>query len=131
MTTPSERARPVILVAEDDTTIRDMLELLLLGEGYDVVPAADGQDALDGAARHRIDLILLDLAMPKLDGEGFCRAYRERGGTAPIVLITAVVGEKATEAIDVCGADGHIAKPFNIEDVLVTVARLVEPRRGG
>src|SRR5687767_2811202 len=89
MDTPSPGIVPLILVAEDSPDIRAVLTMLLEDEGYRIVEATDGQDALEVALDRHIDLILLDVAMPRLTGTAFCLAYRNRGGHAPVILITA------------------------------------------
>jgi CheY-like chemotaxis protein len=60
-----------------------------------------------------------------MDGAAFCRAYRERGGRAPVVLITAASEGAVADAVEACGADGSIAKPFEIDEVLSTIERLL------
>src|SRR5690349_25109800 len=81
--------RPSVLVAEDDPAIGELLEGLLCDEGYRVRATADGVAALDIAVREGPAAILLDLGLQGLAGPDFCRAYRERGGRAPVVLVTA------------------------------------------
>jgi two-component system chemotaxis response regulator CheY len=115
--------RATVLIAEDDPVIGHILELLLSDEGYSVLVVVDGQEALDLALTRQIDLILLDLQMPVLNGAGFCRAYRERGGSAPVLLLTAASDAIVRAAVTACGAAGHIPKPFDVDDVLATVAR--------
>jgi DNA-binding response OmpR family regulator len=116
---------PTILIIDDDPDIREMLALLLNDAGYRIAGAVDGLDGLAVAAFMRADLILLDLAMPRLDGPGFCRIYRERGGSAPIVLITAAQPAAVQVAVEACGAVAFVAKPFGIDEILDAVARLV------
>ena len=120
-------AGPLVLVAEDEPAIRLVLEDLLSDEGYRVQTAADGAAALDIAERDEPAVILLDLGLPLLDGPEFCRAYREGGGEAPVVLVTAANQAIVETAMEACGAAAYIPKPFTIEAVLETVARLVEP----
>src|SRR5690349_8357971 len=103
---------PHILVTEDDDTIRDVLALLLEDEGFSVLQAADGYEGLRLAQAHNFDLILMDLAMPKFDGEDFCRRYREQGGITPVILLTAANQEDVAAAVETCSAIGYIAKPF-------------------
>ena len=94
------------------------------------MPAVNGLEALAVAERERPDIIVLDFVMPRLDGPGFCRAYRGRGGTAPIVLITAVLRVGIAEVrkhAAVCGAAAVLVKPFSIEKLLATVGRLIVP----
>jgi CheY-like chemotaxis protein len=116
---------PVILVAEDSSDIRAVLTMLLEEEGYRVVGAIDGQDALEQALGRRIDLILLDVAMPRLTGTAFCLAYRSGGGHAPVILITAALSDAVAVAVEACGAVGHIRKPFDIVQVLAMIERHV------
>ncbi len=120
---------PIILIADDDEGIRSILVELLTDEGYDVLIAADGQEALDLGLSHRADLILLDLAMPRLDGPGFCRAYREHDGQAPVIVVSASNERDVAAAVETCGAEGHILKPFDLDKVVATVARHARPRR--
>ena len=119
-----------ILIAEDDGDVRDLLVELLTAERYDVLTAIDGIDALDMIRRRRPDLILLDIGMPRLDGPGFCQAYRGSGGAAPIILITAASPRAVATNIAACGAAGYIPKPFDINAVLDTIARHLPPSSG-
>jgi two-component system chemotaxis response regulator CheY len=114
---------PVILVAEDSPDIRAILTMLLEEEGYRVVEAIDGRDALERALDREIDLILLDIAMPRLAGTAFCLAYRYFGGHAPVILISAALSDGIAVAVEACGAVGHIRKPFDVEQVLDMVER--------
>jgi DNA-binding response OmpR family regulator len=115
--------RACILIAEDERDIRDVLGDLLEDDGHDVALARDGTEALILAHRRRPDLILLDVRMPRLDAEAFCRTYRERGGSAPIVLITAADPDRVAAAVKSCGAADSILKPFDISIVLDTIRR--------
>ena len=118
--------RPSILVVDDDPDVRGLLAILFNREGYEVETAIDGEAALEHAGDHRIGLILLDLQMPRVDGKTFCRAYRERGGRAPIILVTAAEIEPGDVAR--YGFDEYIPKPFDVDRVLQTVARHVAAR---
>src|SRR5215208_3422132 len=106
---------PVILVAEDDRDLSELFDTLLTDEGYRVMTAADGMEALAIGERSQPAIILLDLNLPLMNGPGLCRAYREGGGEAPIVLVTAADPTLVAEAMDACGAAAYIAKPFDIE----------------
>jgi CheY-like chemotaxis protein len=114
-----------VLIAEDDPHIRHVLHELLEDEGYVPLLVANGQEALDLALAQPVDVILLDLQMPVLNGEAFCHAYREHGGTAPVVLLTAAAPAIVEAAITACGAAGYIAKPFDLGQVIETVAQHV------
>ena len=127
---PSGGARPVargdghhgtVLVVDDDTSILDTVSSILSGEGYDVVSASSGQEALDAVARKRPLLILLDMRMPVMDGWAVARALRGQGITVPIVVMTAA--ESAQRWADEVGAEGYLAKPFGLDELLTTVER--------
>ncbi|MBI3964509.1 MAG: response regulator [Chloroflexi bacterium] len=112
-------ASPNVLVVDDDEsilmTVRDILEL----EGYGVVTAMNGDEALAVVERLTPDLVLLDMRMPVLDGWGFARALSERGLRVPIVVMTAA--QDARRWAEEIGAAGHLAKPFDLVDLLAVV----------
>ena len=115
-----------VLVAEDDRGIRGLLETILRGEDCSVIAARDGAEALQLARLHHVDLLLVDVHMPRLDGTDVCRTYRERGGESPVVLISA--STDGPEAARACAADGFIAKPFQLATIQETVTRFVGAR---
>jgi CheY-like chemotaxis protein len=117
------QAGPLILVVDDDPTIRETFAAILASEGYEVIAAADGLDALEAVRQQQPDLILTDVAMPRLDGAGFCHAYRAEGGAAPVILVSAATAELVAATAEACGAVGHLLKPFGIDELLETVAR--------
>jgi two-component system response regulator MprA len=121
----NDLAPPLILVADDDPEIRELLAILLSDEGYRVVVAADGLRALDVAREESPGLILLDVSMPRLDGPGFCLAYREGGGAAPIVVLSATLDAAIEATVEACGAVAHVVKPFEIDDLLSTIATAI------
>ena len=111
-----------ILVVEDDPTIRHIITETLLGEGYDVVAAPDGEVALARAQEHPPAVILLDYRMPALDAAGFVQAYRHLPSPhAPIILVTAAVS--AQEWAQEVGADAYLGKPFDLNDLVDLVAQ--------
>ncbi|MCC6557325.1 MAG: response regulator [Polyangiaceae bacterium] len=115
--------RKQILIVDDEPEIREMLEITLADEGYDVMSAANGAAALALLECHRPDLILLDMRMPVMDGWGFAREYAARPGPhAPIVVMTAAVDASrwAREA----GARAALAKPFDLNRLLDQIAAL-------
>jgi DNA-binding response OmpR family regulator len=120
----SRPAKPVVLVVDDDADVRGILGMLLSREGYQVITAIDGAAALEHVTNARINLVILDLQMPRLDGDVFRKVFRERGAGAPILLITGA--EVSPEDLTRIGADAYIAKPFDVDVVLETVARLVK-----
>ena len=114
-----------VLVVDDDTSILDTVTSILTGEGYDVVSAATGEEALAAVARKQPRLILLDMRMPIMDGWAVARALREQGINVPIVVMTAA--ESAKRWADEVGAEGYLAKPFGLDDLLATVERFRRP----
>ena len=112
-----------ILIADDEPEIRTIVELLLRGEGYDVVPVADGQEALDRAAQD-IDLYLLDVNMPRLSGIMAAAQIRQRFD-APIVFLTAYSGESDKVMGFAAGADDYIVKPFSNVELLMRVKAIL------
>ena len=114
-----------VLVVDDDTSILDTVSAILSGEGYDVVSAATGQEALAAVARKQPQLILLDMRMPVMDGWAVARSLREQGINVPIVVMTAA--ESAQRWADEVGAEGFLAKPFGLDELLTTVERFRRP----
>ena len=114
-----------VLVVDDDTSILDTVSSILTGEGYYVVSAATGEEALAAVARKQPALILLDMRMPVMDGWAVARALRAQGIKVPIVVMTAA--ESAKRWADEVGAEGYLAKPFGLDDLLATVERFRSP----
>ncbi len=114
-----------ILVAEDQTDIRDLLVLNLRSAGYEVTSAPDGLAALASETARNNDLLILDLMMPGLDGLDLCKALRARGCITPILMLTA----KSTELDRVLGlelgADDYLTKPFSLAELLARVKALL------
>jgi two-component system, chemotaxis family, chemotaxis protein CheY len=118
-----------ILVVDDDETIRDLLDMTLSEEGYEVVAAPNGAAALELVRRARPDVILLDMKMPVLDGWQFARAYRAAPGPhAPVVVLTAA--ENAAQRAAEIKADGWIAKPFDLDELLRVIQQHAAPLHG-
>lgn len=116
--------RKPILVVDDDETILSTIEFLLTDEGYSVVLASNGREALACAAQQAPCLILLDMKMPHMDGWAFVTAYRAQPGPhAPIIVMTAA--REPADRAKAVGADAHIAKPFNIDQLLTLIRRYV------
>ena len=115
-----------ILVVEEDESIRDLVDLILSGAGYEVVTATDGEAALEVVGTAPPDLVLLDMRMPVMDGWEFARQYRAKPKPhAPIVVLTAArdAADRAAE-ID---ADGYLGKPFDVDELLMLVSHHMHP----
>lgn len=112
-----------ILVIDDERNMRWVLERALTKAGYDVVTAARGEQALQQFARHAVDLVMLDLKLPGMDGMTILRELRQRDKSTPILLLTAYATvPTAVEALQI-GANDYLRKPFDIETVLATINR--------
>jgi len=121
-------AEAAILVVDDDAPIRRMLERTLAAEGYDVRVAADGGSALAAVERSAPDLVVLDVAMPGMDGLAVCRRLRAKGLALPVLLLTARDAvEDRVAGLD-AGADDYLVKPFALEELLARLRALL--RRG-
>ena len=113
-----------ILVADDEDVLRMLLVEALRDEGLEVVDAADGEDALRLATAERFDALVLDHRMPGLTGGEVYEQLKIRGSAAPAILITA-----AREAAEIGASFGFkhvIAKPFDVEDLLVCLRRVTD-----
>ena len=114
-----EHARTRVLVVDDDTSILDTVTAILTGEGYQVMAAGGGQEALALVRTWHPTLVLLDMRMPIMDGWAVARAMRESGSKVPIVVMTAA--ENARRWADEIGAAGHLDKPFGLDQLLACV----------
>jgi two-component system response regulator MprA len=117
-----------VLVVDDDAPIRRMLERTLAAEGYDVETAGDGGSALAAVEHSAPDLVILDLALPVLDGVAVCRRLRDRGLGLPILMLTARDSVAERVAGLESGADDYLVKPFATEELVARVHALL--RRG-
>src|SRR2546428_11312450 len=101
-----------VLVVDDEPGLRQSLGLLLGDAGYQVAAESDGRAALERALREPFDLILCDVRMPQLGGLEFLRAYRQRGGTALVIMMSAYGGEDAALAATKGGAFDYNPPPL-------------------
>jgi len=115
-------------VVDDDAPVRRMLERTLSAEGYAVVSAADGGQALASVERHAPDLVVLDVGIPGLDGMAVCRRLRAAGLALPILMLTARDAVADRVAGLEAGADDYLVKPFASEELVARLRALT--RRG-
>jgi two-component system response regulator MprA len=118
-----------MLVVDDDAAVRRSLCVALTRDGYEVVPAADGDEALAAATAGRFDLLLLDVAIPEPNGLEICRRLRAAGDGTPILMVTArdLIDDRVA-GLD-AGADDYLVKPFALEELRARVRALL--RRSG
>jgi DNA-binding response OmpR family regulator len=117
-----------VLLAEDDTSISEPLSRALRREGYQVEVTEDGPTTLGRAMSDGIDLILLDIGLPELDGLEVCRRVRAEGNGVPVLILTARADEVDTVVGLDAGADDYVTKPFRLAELLARVRALL--RRG-
>src|SRR5258708_410519 len=118
-----------VLVVDDEPGLRQSLGLLLSDAGYDVAAEGDAQRALERATTEPVDLVLCDVRMPGMDGLAFLRAYRERGGTGLVIMMSAYGGEEAALAAMKEGAYDYLPKPFRPDEVVLTLRKAEERER--
>lgn len=119
----SEAGRPLVLVADDDEDILELLSYGLSRTGYEVVTASDGEQALERAREQQPSLVLLDVTMPKLDGYEVTRRLRHDAETAaiPVILLTARVQDADIARGFDAGADDYVKKPFSPQELCARV----------
>jgi DNA-binding response OmpR family regulator len=117
-----------ILVVDDDRELRALVQSYLTQEGFRVVAAPDGREALFVAREEKPDLIILDLMMPEMSGYDFMRVYGKEAD-APIILLTARLGESDKVLGLELGADDYVTKPFSLRELTARVRAVL--RRAG
>jgi PAS domain S-box-containing protein len=127
----TQPAPATILIVEDDRPTAQTIQRLLEEEGYRVELAADGAAGLARAEAGDIDLVLLDLRLPRLDGLEVCRRLRERAADVylPIIIMTSAVNRAQRQAGFAAGADDYVTKPLDFEDFLARVEVWVRTRQ--
>jgi len=116
--------RPILVVDDDPAILATVSEALDM-EGFPVITASNGAEALAAVDRDQPSLVLLDMRMPVLDGWGFMRAIRERGLNLTVVVMTAAADARRWGRE--IGAQGVLAKPFELDELVKAVQRLRPP----
>jgi DNA-binding response OmpR family regulator len=123
--------RPLVLIADDDPDILELVSLTLERDGYDVVRARNGEEALRIASERQVHLAVLDLMMPGIDGYEVTR--RLRAGTAdhrlPILILSAFAEDRQAAQALAAGADAYMRKPFSPRELLQKAGSLILDRR--
>jgi len=120
--------RKLVMVVDDSLTVRKFTTRLLTREGFEVITARDGVDALKLLTDHTPDAILLDIEMPRMDGFEFAKTMKSDGKSAhiPIIMITSRTAEKHRNRAAELGVDGFIGKPYQEDELLQTLRDVVE-----
>lgn len=113
-----------ILIVDDEKEIRDLIEIYLKNEGYKVIKASNGEEALDILEKEKINLIVLDIMMPKIDGLEVCKKVREKLNI-PILMLSAKSEDMDKIQGIMTGADDYLTKPFNPLELSVRVKALL------
>lgn len=122
-----ERAGSRVLVVDDDPSILETVTSILTNEGFQVMAAGGGNEALALVRSWHPTLVLLDMRMPVMDGWAVARAMQESGSKVPIIVMTAA--ESAKRWADEIGAAGHLAKPFGLDELIGCVEEHSGPSR--
>ena len=114
-----------ILVVEDDKNTRLLMEAVLKQYGYNPILAADGEDALEIMDHKHVDLVLLDVMMPRMDGYEFAKILREGGSELPILMVTAKETPNDKKKGFIVGTDDYMVKPVDEEEMILRIAALL------
>ena len=123
----AEALKRKILLVEDSKSVSEALKAVLEAEGKLVFLARDGVTGLALARREKPDLILLDLLLPKLNGYEVCAALKRDNSTRhiPVLVISTMDSAESVEKAKICGAKNFMKKPYNLEDLLLEIKRLL------
>ena len=127
----SERGRPIVLIAEDQTDLRQLYAQQLALSGFDVIEAANGAEAIDLVSSQLPDVVLMDLSMPIVDGWEATRRLRADARTAniPVVALTAHDGSGELQRATMAGCDWFVPKPCPPDALITEVRRVLEAPR--
>ena len=114
-----------ILVVEDDKNARRLMEAILTRYGYEPITACDGVEALEIMDRKHVDLIILDVMMPRMDGYEFTNTLRMAGCNIPILMVTARETQNDKKRGFIIGADDYMVKPVDEEEMILRIAALL------
>lgn len=114
-----------ILVVEDDKNTRKLLTAVIGGEGYNVIEAKNGEDALYMLEHNHVDLMVLDVMMPKMDGFTLTKTLREAGSTLPILILSAKQNVVDIKQGFLVGIDDYLTKPFDFDVLLLRIKALL------
>ena len=120
-----EAVKPRILCTEDDVDTREMIAIILGGEGFEVVCSESSQDALELARTKPFDLFLMDNWTPGLSGTQLCEAFRKFDLKTPILFYSGAAYDKDKEDARLAGAQGYLVKPTDGDELIAEVVRII------
>jgi signal transduction histidine kinase/ActR/RegA family two-component response regulator len=128
--TPKGQGETILVVDDDDAFLR-MMKMILPKEGYNVRYTSDSTKAIHYAKKYRVDLLMLDIMMPEIDGYEVCRRVRKDNeiNQLPVIVVSAAGGKEVARRVYEAGANDHIIKPFDQRDLLYRINNLLE--KGG
>ncbi|MBE6484878.1 MAG: response regulator transcription factor [Actinomycetaceae bacterium] len=129
MTTSQQEPEATILVVDDEPSIRELLSASLRFAGFEVLTAADGHEALDHQSGARLDLVVLDIMLPDMDGFSVLHHLRERDPQLPVLFLTARDDIKDKVQGLTVGGDDYITKPFSLEEVVARIRAVLRRTR--
>lgn len=118
-----------IMVVEDDAHTRRLMQAVLEQNGYSTIPAGDGEQALEMMDKHHVDLILLDVMMPRMDGFTFLKTLRDGGCELPVLMVTAKETAADKKRGFLAGVDDYMVKPVDEEEMILRIAALLRRAR--
>lgn len=121
---PSRYHNGLVLIVDDDAGIQELLKLALENEGYQVMRARDGLEALDRLREAMPQVVVLDLMMPRLDGYGFMDELKRRGLREQVSVLVVTAASRGRQHLEALGAEAYLDKPFSLPEFLEEVARL-------
>ncbi|HSW03993.1 response regulator [Aquabacterium sp.] len=118
-----------ILIVDDSASVRQVVSITLKQAGYDVIDAADGKEALTKLDGRKLHLVISDVNMPRLDGIGLLKQMKEMPAYkfTPVIMLTTEAGDAKKQEGRAAGAKAWVVKPFNPDQLLGAVAKLVLP----
>ncbi len=118
-----------IMIVDDSASLRQVVNIALRGAGYDVIEACDGKDALSKLGGQKINLIISDVNMPNMDGISFVKAVKQLPNYkfTPIIMLTTESQDAKKQAGQAAGAKAWVVKPFQPEQMLTAVSKLILP----
>lgn len=120
-----------ILVVDDEQQLALAIKIRLQSRGYHVLTAGDGQQALEVAAKQPPDLVILDVLMPVLDGYSCLRELNTRFGRGKIPIIILTARDRMKDLFELEGIEDYVIKPFDHDDLLIRIERVLKRRAGG